>query len=420
MPRSSAAAVLSVLALALVALPLASTANAVVPGKPGKIAFQRVVDGTNPEIFTMKADGSNQVNITNNPAADIVPCWSPDSDTIVFSSNRDGDFDLYRMDPDGANILQLTNATGDDIGCAWSPKGKKLAFRSTRDGNPEIYVMKVDGSDPVNITNSPTTDTFPDWSPLGDLIAFSTDRDGNNEVYVVEPDGSNPVNLTNDPAEDFNPAFGPDGKQMVFASNRDGDTDLYWSDGEKFTAEELRILTNGNPGPDFHASWAGNTSGQLVYSCDPTETQTGDRGICKVNVDGTGQTVVASTAGEDSDFASWQSAIQTCDGKIATIVGTNGRDGLTGDKGDDVIMSLGDRDNVTGGGGNDRICLGDGNDEGSGGPGDDLVFGEGDDDELFGDGGRDQLYGGDGTDEADGGPGNDDLCSAEKEKQCER
>ncbi len=69
MPRPRAVLVTSLLALGYAGL-VTPPAHAVVPGKPGKIAFHRIVGGTNAEIFVMKADGSNQVNITNDPAFD--------------------------------------------------------------------------------------------------------------------------------------------------------------------------------------------------------------------------------------------------------------------------------------------------------------------------------------------------------------
>ncbi|MGQ0669927.1 MAG: hypothetical protein ACT4PO_09685, partial [Actinomycetota bacterium] len=67
MLRRRVLVVLSILSLVSLSLALAPSAEAVVPGKPGKIAFQRIADGINAEIFLMKADGSNQVNITNHP-----------------------------------------------------------------------------------------------------------------------------------------------------------------------------------------------------------------------------------------------------------------------------------------------------------------------------------------------------------------
>ena len=93
-------------------------------------------------------------------------------------------------------------------------------------------------------------------------------------------------------------------------------------------------------------------------------------------------------------------ATPTCDGKAATIVGTNGNDRIQGTSGNDVIVGLGGRDRLFGGAGNDIIC---------GGGGSDLLRGERGRDRLFGDQGNDRLQGNNGADYLDGGSGRDAL-----------
>src|SRR5438552_18899936 len=66
----------------------------------GKIAFSSTRDG-NHEVYVMDADSSNQIRITNNPAYDDQPRWSPDGAKIAFISNRDGNFEIYSMNADG-------------------------------------------------------------------------------------------------------------------------------------------------------------------------------------------------------------------------------------------------------------------------------------------------------------------------------
>src|SRR5947207_9164140 len=92
----------------------------------------------------------------------------------------------------------------------------RIAFSTNRDGNNEVYVMNADGSGAVDLTNDPASDTSPSWSPDGARIAFTTNRDGNNEVYVMNADGSGAVDLTNDPASDTSPSWSPDGTRVAF------------------------------------------------------------------------------------------------------------------------------------------------------------------------------------------------------------
>src|SRR5438132_1116845 len=172
----------------------------------GQIAFTSIRDG-NREIYLMHADGTALVNLTNNPAQDEWPAWSPDGSKILFLSASDGRGEIYVMNADGSGVTQLTTM-GTAFDPAWSPDGTKIAFD---DGN-EIYVINADGSGLRNITNDPAHfDGTPVWSPDGSKIAFESNRDGNAEVYVMNADGSALRNLTNNPAIDFAPAWRPRG-----------------------------------------------------------------------------------------------------------------------------------------------------------------------------------------------------------------
>jgi len=90
---------------------------------------------------------------------------SPDGTRIAFQSNRDGNYEIYVMDADGSNQTNLTNNPADDMFPVWSPDGTKIAFMSNRDGNWEIYVMNADGSNQTNLTNNIGDDMYPMWSP---------------------------------------------------------------------------------------------------------------------------------------------------------------------------------------------------------------------------------------------------------------
>ncbi len=70
------------------------------------------------------------------------------------------------MDADGSGLTTLTDNPANDSFPAWSPDGSRIAFTSDRDGNAEVYVMNADGSDLTRLTNNPAEDDAPAWSPV--------------------------------------------------------------------------------------------------------------------------------------------------------------------------------------------------------------------------------------------------------------
>ena len=140
----------------------------------------------NVEIFSVNADGSNETNLSNNPAFDSDASLSPDGRQIVFASDRDGGFEIYTMNVDGSNLRRLTHNEFDDDKPAWSPDGEHLAFTSNRGSGDEIYLMKPDGSDQQRITDAFGNSAEPAWSPDGKQIVFTGSNAGSKEIYLID------------------------------------------------------------------------------------------------------------------------------------------------------------------------------------------------------------------------------------------
>jgi Tol biopolymer transport system component len=193
-----------------------------------RIVFQREVAGSyhDTEIFVMNADGSGVTRLTNSPGGDELPAWSPDGSRIAFVSFRDnptGGTGIFVMNADGTNVKRLTlNPAYSDSTPAWSPDGARIAFAAVRDGSTQhqLYVMNADGSNLKRLTNNGQFDHGPVWSPDGARIAFTSHRDGNFEIYVMDSDGGNQKRLTNNPDDDGTPSWSPDGTKIVFWTSR--------------------------------------------------------------------------------------------------------------------------------------------------------------------------------------------------------
>lgn len=148
------------------------------------------------EVYIADYDGANQRRITVNRSLNIMPTWSPDGRSILYTSYRRGYPEIVI-----SNIFQGTLETpaaglGHTMLGVFSPDGTRIAFMSNRDGNPEIYVMNRDGSGLRRLTNHPAIDTTPTWSPTGGQIAFTSDRSGSPQIWIIDADGLNLRRLT--------------------------------------------------------------------------------------------------------------------------------------------------------------------------------------------------------------------------------
>jgi Tol biopolymer transport system component len=190
-----------------------------------KIAFQSDRDG-NDEIYVMSADGSNQTRLTNNPASDTSPTWSPDGTRIAFVSNRDGDPNIYVMNADGTGVTKLTSDPGVDENPTFSPDGSKIAFDSDRTGQPQIFVMNTNGTSQTNISNNGSSEIDPSFAPSGSAIAFISGETGFAEVWTMAPDGSGRTHIDAGLGTLSGPSFAPDGSQIAVSADAVGNTIL--------------------------------------------------------------------------------------------------------------------------------------------------------------------------------------------------
>ena len=186
------------------------------------------------DIFEADSDGGNLRRLTDAPGYDAEGSYSPDGQRIVFTSNRDGDLELYVMDADGGNQRRITYGKGYDGGPFFSPDGKHILYRGDRRGdnkmNLQLRIVGADGAGDRAITDNPIFNWCPYWHPSGknfiftqtDHQAYARGQRPNYDLFMMTPTGGEPVRITFDPEFDGLPVFSPDGKRLMWTSKRGG------------------------------------------------------------------------------------------------------------------------------------------------------------------------------------------------------
>jgi Tol biopolymer transport system component len=210
------------------------------------------------DLFVADADGASVRRLTETPGYDAEATVSPNGKTIVFTSVRDGDLEIYTMNVDGTGVRRLTHEPGYDGGAFFSPDGERIVYRRDAPADAaalaryrerleeglyapqtlEVWVMGRDGSDKRQVTRLGAASFAPYFHPDGKRILFSSNhpdpRSRNFDLYLVGDDGTGLTRVTSDPTFDGFPMFSPDGRRLVFASNRGakarGETNLFLAD----------------------------------------------------------------------------------------------------------------------------------------------------------------------------------------------
>ncbi len=194
------------------------------------------------DIFALQRGDLQPKRLTNHPADDRDPAWSPDGRTIAFISKRDGPWELYVMDVVTKQITRLTYNDHFVGSPTWSPDGVFLAYEAynPQTENLDIYIIAIDGSQgPIPLTDEPGPDYEPAWMPSsteiedgGRLIAYTSVRQGQQDIYVInldDPADEAALNLTNTPDVNENhAAWSPDGQAIAYSASVNGIEDVFY------------------------------------------------------------------------------------------------------------------------------------------------------------------------------------------------
>jgi len=263
------------------------------------IAFSSDQDGDF-EIWVMNTDGSDQRKLTDNDTTDWSPAWSPDGNQIVFISNRDSNDEIYVMNPDGSDVRRLTQTNdASESFPAWSPDGLQISFDSDRGGNWDVYIMTFEGADVRQLTDHSADDWISSWSPDSNRIVFESKRDGNYEIYVMNADGSGQKRLTQNADHDGFPSWSPDGLKIAFLSRQAGNYDVYAMDPDGGNVVRL----TDDPAEDSSPSWSPDGA-QIVFSSQ----RDGNDEIFTMNADGSNVRQLTKNGAQNWD-PSWPAAL---------------------------------------------------------------------------------------------------------------
>jgi Tol biopolymer transport system component len=213
---------------------------------------------------------------------DFGPSFSPDGSSVAFSSNRSGNWDIWRMGSDGKGLQQITNKPSDEIAPVFSPDGKEIAFLKEETPNSElrtpnynVWVMKNDGSGERQITKGISVISYPAWHPDGKRIAFVVrGEDGGTNIWgydlvnskmeriIVDMRGMvkgrgeqlpySPLTKGDGVLSFYRIGYNPAGDKITFESNDSGNTEIWTM---RTDGTNLARITNGDS-PHWNPIWS--------------------------------------------------------------------------------------------------------------------------------------------------------------------
>lgn len=182
---------------------------------------RRIVFSTHGEIFSAPVDEGDLRQLTDNPARDKDPMYSPDGKWISFISDRDGREEIYVIPSDGTgDAKRVTDLDNLKSLRTWSPDSKQIAFTTS-----DNKLMKHSiGGQTVELTSSRYGNLAGlAFSPDGKWIAYSKLAETRTtDIYLIPSEGGQERKVTFDSYGEFQPKFSRDGKKLYFIRNEGG------------------------------------------------------------------------------------------------------------------------------------------------------------------------------------------------------
>ncbi|QQE11219.1 PD40 domain-containing protein [Planctomycetota bacterium] len=215
------------------------------------------------DIYKKQVGSSAIIQLTNDPAEDRMPTFSPDGKLIAFSSNRGGNWDIYLMDSSGGPARQLTNTSDrDEIHPSFSPDGSQMVYCTYGGPSGQMEMVIIDVENPA-VKRFIGYGTLPVWSPNSNRIAYQRARERGTRWYSIwsvdileNGNVSSPMELISAAnAAAITPNWSPDGKYIVFCTVIDPESD----DIQRMTKTDVWVMSADGSGK------ARVTSGPYAY-----------------------------------------------------------------------------------------------------------------------------------------------------------
>jgi Tol biopolymer transport system component len=230
------------------------------------IAFSSNRDG-NWEVYLSAVDDEVIQRVTFNTfAVDIDPVWSPVGSQIAYGSNRDGNWELYLFDAETGQETRLTQTTGNEVNPSWSPDGTRLLYQTDASGIWQVAELTVATGAVTLLSDGTGDDHDPLYSNDGSAVVFRSYRDGDASViYTMNADGTGVTRISETTADALYAVWSPDDSLIAYQSDLDGDSDVYLYD---VAAKANRLFTD-NAIEDYAPTWICDAN-ELVFTSEVT------------------------------------------------------------------------------------------------------------------------------------------------------
>lgn len=277
--------------------------------------------------------------MTFNSSNDLEPVVSSDGLKVAFTSDQDGDFDIYTINADGTGLFKVTNNQVNDTAPSISGNGGKIAYQSEQGSDSDIYIINSDGTRRVQLTQNTAEDVEPSISADGLWIAYVSTDDpfGSNpekdqEIFLVKADESIRRQLTQNNYPDSSPTVSSDGSQIAFQSRVGAFFGIWIVNSDGTGLRQVTTNEGDNISPSISAdggriafNFCGPATASIPivpaaiqpfqdFQCPPIPFE-----VMVINSDGSGLRQLSSTGGDNyspaiSGDGNWVAYVSTGDG----------------------------------------------------------------------------------------------------------